>query len=366
MMMYLNLMASSISQDRQRTSLGSPHLHGHPSASVHAYGQNTSNNMSSGFSVAPGQGLNDALAQSRPQYQPGYLLSLAQSQVLPVAGQRHEEPLLIPTRAKTSSTYLRNVPSDFGSDSMFETTSSKHRHRETSDGDGPPTSSVVDLVTEIHQQRQSTRHPVSTSKTNNRPNSPPTVQYQTLFVVVFGYPPTKYSTTVAHFQGIAEGGSTEPDRHGDVENAFKIGYKLPWEAARACKWNGEILSGEGGRWMIGVKWLDPVAAEQILGAGARISSLSSPGLGAETPVSSTQERTDMIYDQNSQVEAPQQTTTRSVGTPIKLVPSSSAFRKAAPGLNRKESPFQVPTGADGSPVKARGMFGQVSDLIFGW
>ena len=110
---------------------------------------------------------------------------------------------------------------------------------------------------------------------------------------------------------------------------------------------------------------DPVIAEQVLGIGASISSLSAPGLGAETPATFPQER----FEQNTQVEytdASQQAPTHSVGTPITLVPSSSAFRKATPALSRKESPFQVPPSANATPAKSKGMLGQVSDLIFGW
>ena len=67
-------MASSISQDRQR-ALGSSHIPGYPSTSMHGYPQATSSTVPSGFGMGPaGQGLNDSYAQSRPQYQPGYLL----------------------------------------------------------------------------------------------------------------------------------------------------------------------------------------------------------------------------------------------------------------------------------------------------
>ena len=78
---------------------------------------------------------------------------------------------------------------------------------------------------------------------------------QRLFVTVFGYPHSRYSSTIAFFQSIAESGCTEPELSVDVENAFTIGYNQPWEAARALRKNGEIISGEGGRWMIGVKWV---------------------------------------------------------------------------------------------------------------
>ena len=82
----------------------------------------------------------------------------------------------------------------------------------------------------------------------------PTSSTQILFVVVFGYPQLRYSSTLAHFEALAAGGTTKPELSIDVENAFKIGYNHPWEAARALRKNGEIMSGEGGRWMVGVKW----------------------------------------------------------------------------------------------------------------
>lgn len=60
---------------------------------------------------------------------------------------------------------------------------------------------------------------------------------------------------MSHFQGLAAGGTADPEPLVDVDNAFMIGYKQPWEAARAIRKNGETISGEGGRWMVGVKWV---------------------------------------------------------------------------------------------------------------
>lgn len=73
-------------------------------------------------------------------------------------------------------------------------------------------------------------------------------------MIVFGYPQLRYSSTVAHFETLAAGGTTKAEPISDVENAFKIGYIQPWEAARALRKNGEIIGSEGSRWMIGVKW----------------------------------------------------------------------------------------------------------------
>lgn len=55
-----------------------------------------------------------------------------------------------------------------------------------------------------------------------------------------------------------------------------------------------------------------------------------------------------------------------VGTPIKLAPSVAAFRKApAPTPQKSAHALHVPVvNAQQSP--ARGVLGQVGDLLFGW
>ena len=60
---------------------------------------------------------------------------------------------------------------------------------------------------------------------------------------------------------------------------------------------------------------------------------------------------------------------QSVGTPVKLAPSASAFRK--PGsLPAHKLGEAAQIGAFGSPgvqpSPSKGVLGQVSDLIFGW
>lgn len=94
----------------------------------------------------------------------------------------------------------------------------------------------------------------SKADTSRNAPSPPTTAHQPLYVIVFGYPSSRFSATAVHFQSLAESGTTEPEASADVENAFKIGYRQPWEAARAWKKNGETISSDGGRWMVGVKW----------------------------------------------------------------------------------------------------------------
>jgi nuclear pore complex protein Nup53 len=68
-------------------------------------------------------------------------------------------------------------------------------------------------------------------------------------VIVFGYPPDRYSTTVSYFSSL--GACTSPDPSTELSNCFRIGYPSVAEAMRAVRKNGEIL---GGSWMIGVKW----------------------------------------------------------------------------------------------------------------
>lgn len=80
----------------------------------------------------------------------------------------------------------------------------------------------------------------STSGTNQPP----------FYVIVFGYPPDKYSVTVDYFQSL--GNATEVDPHLEIANCFKIGYYDPGEAMRVVRKNGEVLAGS---FMIGVKWV---------------------------------------------------------------------------------------------------------------
>jgi len=54
-----------------------------------------------------------------------------------------------------------------------------------------------------------------------------------------------------------------------------------------------------------------------------------------------------------------------VGTPIKLAPAVAAFRKAPAPAPQKPAPALVPViNPQQSPAK--GVLGQVGDLLFGW
>lgn len=208
------------------------------------------------------------------------------------------------------------------------------------------------------------------------------------YVIVFGYPPDKYSVTVEYFKSI--GDTTEPDPNTQITNCFRIGYRDFGEGMRAVKRNGEILSGS---YMVGAKWAvssivpmswwpanscllrlqDPARAGELLAQNTGRGLLSSVS-GADVG-SSQLSANPMVVDEIS--PPPTHSNTPMYGTPIRLAPATSAFRK--PG----QSPMQVqkavvpvpqntPTSvgiASGLPVgqsPGKGMLSQVSDLIFGW
>ena len=72
---------------------------------------------------------------------------------------------------------------------------------------------------------------------------------QHTFVVVFGYPADKFSLTAEYFKSLGE--ATEPEKHLEITNCFRIGYVDIGDAMRAVRKNGEVFSGS---WMIGAKW----------------------------------------------------------------------------------------------------------------
>ena len=87
---------------------------------------------------------------------------------------------------------------------------------------------------------------------SQRPLQTPAQQQQSqpFYVIVFGYPPDKYSVTAEYFKSIGVE-STEPDQNLEITNCFRIGFKDPGDALRAVRKNGEVF---GGSWMVGVKW----------------------------------------------------------------------------------------------------------------
>lgn len=79
--------------------------------------------------------------------------------------------------------------------------------------------------------------------------SPAQQNSQPIYIVVFGYPPDKYSITVEYFRSLGE--TTDAEQSSELLNCFRIGYLRPGEAFRAVRKNGEILNGA---WMVGAKW----------------------------------------------------------------------------------------------------------------
>ncbi|KAI0641896.1 hypothetical protein C8Q79DRAFT_918261 [Trametes meyenii] len=352
---------------------GSPSLRGGPLG------------MSMGSSLGVGSPLSEGLSQSRSHYQPGYLMSLQSS---PPSGTRHEDPPMVQTKAKLNHTFSGGAIADFGMDSMFESS----RPRQTlADEDAPPTASVNDIINEIPEASsnrfsQRVRRSRASLFRPSHPATPKSSQSsgsQPLYVVVFGYPPDKYSVTVEYFRSL--GDTTEPNQSPELVNAFRIGYLNPAEAIRAVRKNGEII---GGSWMVGAKWADPAQAEVLLGASLARSTAQSPDFFPAGPnASSISPPASNIFGSSPPPErmsvdeviprlgTPRgaEPSTPTVGTPIRLAPSASAFRRGGPSTPsiaaKATQPTQNPAQASVSTVQqspSKGVLGQVSDLIFGW
>ncbi|KAJ3898384.1 hypothetical protein F5879DRAFT_909977 [Lentinula edodes] len=317
----------------------------------------------------------DSLSQSRSHYQSGYLMSASQANVrieflctrtrsrltlpdqnLPQGNQRVDELPVVQTKAKINQALLRGSADDFGMDSMFE---NKNRQRQPlTDEDAPPMQSVNDIPNEAFsnhfQSKSSMSQPSMFSSTRTRtPPAPRSSSSAPLYVIVFGYPADKYSVTVEYFKSL--GDTTDADPNTEIVNCFRIGYHDPGEAMRAVRKNGEIL---GGSWMVGAKWADPAQAEAVIRQPIHRSShsgtLSREDLGSSNA---------MVVD-----EPPPSQAAPMVGTPIRLAPSASAFRKTGatpkpPNTPKTTTPALPPSGG---PSPSKGLVGQVSDLIFGW
>ncbi|KXN84135.1 hypothetical protein AN958_00405 [Leucoagaricus sp. SymC.cos] len=300
-----------------------------------------------------GSSFSDSLSQSRSHYQPGYLMNTPQS------SQRVDDIPIVQTKAKLNNVLTRGSASEFGMESMFQST----RQRQTfTDEDAPPRSSVHDIPNEIYADSSPhglpTKH--STLETSNfgrrHARAPSAAQpSQPTYVIVFGYPPEKYPSIVEYFRSL--GNSTEPEPNTEVVNCFRIGYHDPADAMRAVRRNGEVFAGS---WMIGAKWAEPAQAEALLGQSLLRASIS--GL----PIENTSSGGAMAVDEPTQSSF--SSPTSSVGTPIRLAPSTSAFRKAG-APSKPTTPHSAKPAGSSTPTTAtpsKGVLGQVSDLIFGW
>jgi nuclear pore complex protein Nup53 len=243
------------------------------------------------------------------------------------------------------------------------------------DEDAPPTISVIDILRDVRAESGPSRFHfkvvmltlLSTTNSLNHAFQPKHHTHRIvstqappfLHVLVFGYPPDRYTLTVEFFKSLGE--STEPEVKSEIVNCFKIGYKDPTNALRAMRRNGDVI---GGSWMVGVKWAvcslivwlalmstfqllqDIAEAEASLGFPVWASASNPAFLGGDSVshLSST------------------------IGTQAKLVPSTSAFRSSA---SKDGSPHAgildlANLGLSEGPQSSKGMLGQVSDLLFGW
>ncbi|KAL1677638.1 hypothetical protein EV122DRAFT_265486 [Schizophyllum commune] len=321
--------------------------------------------------------LNDSLVQSRSQYQTGYLINP------PQGSPRNDEPPIIQTKAKMSHVLTRGSNSEFGMESMFQSS----RSRQTiADEDAPPTASINDLPNEMHATPTSSNFQPRNSafgfdmpptRRTPKPTQTQSSSAPPLFVLVFGYPPEGYSTTAQYFQDL--GDATDPEETG-VQNCFRIGYRNPTDALRAVRKNGEVL----GNWMVGAMWADPAVAQAQLGPAL----LQSSALAADVALSSPP-RTSMGMEVDRPLANPgasgfgtsgsgfgtpnPNSSLPAFGTPIKLGSSAAVFKKNNPGaapatpvapVQANRAPMAQATPAQASPSK--GVVAQVSDMLFGW
>jgi hypothetical protein len=108
---------------------------------------------------------------------------------------------------------------------------------------------VFYLLFPVASIRQPVQNSNFDSSMTQAPQATPHQVAEPLYVIVFGYPPDKYSVAVEYFKQLGE--TTDPDPNTEISNCFKIGFKNPVEAMWAVRKNGEIV---GGSWMVGVKW----------------------------------------------------------------------------------------------------------------
>ena len=210
-------------------------------------------------------------------------------QNVPPGNQRVDEVPVVQTKAKMNQILSRGSTTDFGMDSMFQssrfvswplnsdraddiflqTTSDSGRWRCATNklhkrhpywdeswfwsqpfpAKGKSRTISSDPLAFINDQQKTTvENAFSSSRRHTRTSSITQIPQHT-FVVVFGYPADKFSLTAEYFKSLGE--ATEPEKHLEITNCFRIGYVDIGDAMRAVRKNGEIF---GGSWMIGTKW----------------------------------------------------------------------------------------------------------------
>ncbi|KAF8184404.1 hypothetical protein BJ912DRAFT_927775 [Pholiota molesta] len=246
---------------------------------------NTWGSTSTGGPLASSFG--DSLSQSRSHYQPGYLVSTSQSNNLPQGKQRVDEAPVVQTKAKMNQ-ILSRVPLQI---------SSSRQRQALDDEDAPPTTSINDIPNEINlespahfQQRKPPREksplsPFSASRRGANGTSPPSSKpNQPVYIVVFGYPPDKYSVAVEYFTSLGE--TTNPELNTEISNCFKLGYLDPSDAMRAVRKNGEVVTAAG--------WLDPSQLDAAFQPSARSAFAANHPQRPLTPEATQWPSTNLI------------------------------------------------------------------------
>jgi hypothetical protein len=126
--------------------------------------------------------------------------------------------------------------------------------------------------------------------------------------------------------------------------------------------------------MVGAKWEDPAQAERVLGQSISRSTayLPTPDLSPPsdpTPADPFLGTSRLSHQQSLSGSRSPLSGTPTVGTPLRLAPSTSAFRKPGQGPKSATSGQQptTPAAAVGTPgTPSKSVLGQFSDLVFGW
>ncbi|KAI6112789.1 hypothetical protein F5141DRAFT_1109512 [Pisolithus sp. B1] len=218
----------------------------------------------------------------------------------------------------------------FGTDSMFESSVGRQSF---ADMDAPLTASICDVFGDTTFSTSAPPQKVHVSETT--PSLTP------VYVVIFGYPPYKYSVTVM---------TSNPEPNTEAINCFRIRYKDATEAMRAIRRNREAFASTYMSMSNGLQ--DLVLAADL------VSSSRQPEYAASTPPNHHPPHLMVV------VSPPPPT---SAGTHIRLVPSAAAFRK--PGLRPGTTSTQKPaapapiTGTPGRSPSAKNKAVQIKQWM---
>jgi len=316
-----------------------------------------------------GNWASDQPAFGQSQYEPGYLLSATMSS----GGPSYPAPPLIPD--PVSGKRPASMHAKFGTEPFAQTfrqSSVPPRGQSIipDDENAPPSNSLLEGLN-ASETKKAYRHSVAGGFHSHTPTSPAPQSSNTIStpasatastasasVIVFGFPPYLYHDIVHHFTSIGDTVSVDPPPSLDAgRNWITIVYKNPWEAARALRRNGEILTIGKEECMIGVKWADSN------------NSISETREFAGSPAAETATP--------SRPSIPSST----IGRPVTFAPSRSAYKQhhpgaaaaaAAGGTNewgvalRNQSAASGTASASTNQGANGGIWNKMSDLVFGW